>query len=94
MDDDSEPKTWVSALKVIIAIAVFVGTIGVGPMVCRPVAMVFTRAGAGQGVCAQDQSKCSQCARHFVGHLQRLPAAQATVTLRFAAHGHDGSLGR
>ena len=30
MDDDSEPKTWVSALKLIIAIAVFVGTIGVG----------------------------------------------------------------
>lgn len=30
MDDDSEPKAWVSALKVLIGIAVFVGTIGFG----------------------------------------------------------------
>lgn len=28
MDDDDEPKTWVSALKVILAAAVMIGVIG------------------------------------------------------------------
>lgn len=28
MDDDSEPKAWVSALKVLLALAVLIGSIG------------------------------------------------------------------